>query len=234
MLNDDIKKCPLFAGIEEKQLVVLLRCLAATKRAYDKDNFIFELGQKAAYVGIVLTGGVYVIQEDFWGNRVILAHMGSGELFGEAFSCAEVEKLPISVIAANKSEIMLIDYRKIVTSCNAACAFHTSLIKNMLRILADKNMKLTRKMEYISKRSIREKLLSFLSAEAVRKKNNTVVIPFNRQELADYLCVDRSALSRELSLMRQEGIIRYDKNRFELLQITPAVNNRTRLLTDTP
>ena len=210
-------KSPLFRDIEENQLESLLGCLTAARQAYVKDEFIFMAENKAVSVGIVLTGGVYVIQEDFWGNRAILAHIEPGGLFGEAFSCAEVDKLPVSVIAAENSEIMLIDYRKIAMSCTSACVFHTRLIKNMLRILAEKNIMMTRKMEHLSKRTTREKLLSFLSHQAVTTKSSMVVIPFNRQELADYLCVDRSALSRELSLMRNEGLIRYDKNRFELL-----------------
>ena len=208
----------LFRDIEEKQLESLLGCLTAVRRTYAKDEFVFMADDKAEAVGVVLSGGVYVIQEDFWGNRAILAHIGPGGLFGEAFSCAEVDKLPVSVVAAENSEIMLIDYRKIVTSCASSCVFHARLIKNMLRILAEKNIMLTRKMEHLSKRTTREKLLSFLSNQAATAKNSTVTIPFNRQELADYLCVDRSALSRELSSMQDEGLIKYDKNRFELLR----------------
>jgi CRP-like cAMP-binding protein len=129
--------------------------------------------------------------------------------------------LPVSVIAAERSEILLIDYRKIVTTCSSACAFHARLIENMLRILAEKNILLTRKLVYFSQRTIREKLLSFLSDQAVREgsdaENTVVEIAFNRQELADYLCVDRSALSRELGVMQTEGLIRYHKNRFEIM-----------------
>lgn len=218
MITHEIKKCPLFAGIEENQLESLLGCLTATKRTYMKDKFIFRADDHAEFVGIVMSGRVYIIQEDFWGNRVILTHAGSGGLFGEAFSCAEINKLPVSVIAAEKSEIVLINYRKIVTACSSACIFHTQLIKNMLRILAEKNIMLTRKMEHLSKRTTREKILSYLSVQAVRKKSCTVESPYNRQELADYLCVDRSALSRELSLMQKEGLLRYDKNKFELFR----------------
>lgn len=213
-----IKKCPLFAGIEDDQLESLLYCLTASKRVYTKDEFIFRADNKAVSVGIVISGGVRVIQEDFWGNRAILAHIGPGGLFGEAFSCAGTDRLPVSVVASEKSEVMMVDYRKIVTACTSACVFHTRLVMNMLRILAEKNIMLTRKIEHLSLRTIRERLLSFLSVQAVQAKSDVVEIPFNRQELADYLCVDRSALSRELGLMQNEGILRYDKNRFELLR----------------
>ena len=218
MTIESIKKSPLFAGIDDNdQLQAMLGCLTMRQRVYAKDEFILRAGSIADSVGIVLLGGVYVIQEDFWGDRAILAHVGPGGVFGEAFSCTEVQSLPVSVQAAEKSEIMMIDCRKITMVCTSACAFHTRLIRNMLQILAENNILLTRKMEYLSKRTTREKLLSFLSAQAALSNNSRMELPYNRQELADYLCVNRSALSRELSLMQKEGLIRYDKNSFELL-----------------
>lgn len=213
-----IKKSPLFAGIDESRLESLLLCLNALKRQFHRDEFIFLAGARATSVGLVVSGGVRVLQEDFWGRRMILAQLGPGELFGEAFSCAGKTALPVSVIASEDCEVMLIDYRKIVTTCSSACDVHTTLIMNMMHILAEKNILLTRKIEYLSKRTTRDKLLSFLSARAVSAGSTTVEIPFNRQELADYLCVERSAMSRELGLMQAEGLIRYDKKRFELLR----------------
>lgn len=216
MIAESLRKCPLFKGIESEQLEPLFQCLAAKQSIYKKDAFIFREAEPAIYVGIVVSGGANVIQEDFWGNRTILTHVEPGGLFGEAFSCAGTEYLPVSVIAAEKSEIMLIDYRKISSVCSAACNFHSRMIANMLWILANKNILLTRKMEHISKRTTRDKLLSFLSAQAVRAQSSEIVIPFNRQELADFLCVERSALSRELSGMKRDGLLEYDKNRFVL------------------
>ena len=211
------QNCSLFYDINVNQLKKLFSCLAAVVRNYEKDDFIFMYDDKVSYVGIVLFGGVHIIQEDFWGNRTILTHVEPCGMFGESFSCAGIEKLPMSVIAKEKTEIMLIDYRKIVSSCSSACVHHSQLIRNMLRIIAEKNIMLTRKIEHLSKRTTREKLLSFLSENAVRTKSTVVKIPFNRQELADYLCLNRSALSREISLMQKEGLVRYDKNCFELL-----------------
>jgi len=212
-----IKDCPLFEGITDGQLDSLFDCLAAKKETYKKDEFIFRADDRAVLVGVLLSGGANVIQEDFWGNRTILTHVVTGELFGESFSCAETERLPVGVIATEASEIMFIDYRKIVTVCASACVFHSRLISNMMRILADKNIMLTRKMEVISRRTTREKLLAFLSAQAMQAKKNVVRIPFNRQELADFLCVERSALSRELSRMKKDGVLDYNKNRFTLI-----------------
>lgn len=215
---DRLYGSPLFAGIAENELESLLTCLKGVTRRYRKDEFIFMAGDKATSVGIVVSGGVRVVQDDFWGHRTILAHIAPGEVFGEAFSCAETAMLPISVVASEASEVMLIDYRRIVTTCPTACGFHSRLIVNMLRILAGNNVLLTRKMEHLSKRTTREKLLSFLSARAALVKSTTLEIPFNRQELADYLCVERSAMSRELSAMQAEGLILYTKNRFELIR----------------
>lgn len=210
------RDCPLFEGIEPDQLAALLDCLSARTQSFKKGEFVFRRDEPARYVGIVLEGGVHVIQEDFWGNRTILDHIDPGELFGESLSCAELEQIPVSVVTTSPSKIMLIDYRRIITVCPSTCVFHARLIANMLSILASKNIMLTRKMEYISQRTTREKLLAFLSTQALRAKSREVVVPYNRQELADFLCVDRSALSRELSLMKKEGILDYDKNCFVL------------------
>lgn len=216
MVNGSLIACSLFSGIEEEKIAPLLTCLGAQEKAFKKSSFIFRVDDKASSVGIVISGSVNVIQEDYWGNRIILAHIGPSGLFGEAYSCAGVEKLPISVVAAEDSVILFLDYRKIITTCSAACAFHTRLISNMIQILANNNMRLAKKVEHLSKRSIREKLFSFLSAEAVKQGMNTLTIPFDRQELAEFLGVDRSALSRELGNMKKEGLIDYDKNRFVL------------------
>ena len=213
----ELKNSPLFANIAGDQLETLLVCLKAVKRKYRKDEFVFITGDNAAKVGIVLSGGVRILMEDMGGQRTILEHAGPGKLFGEVFSCAGVDALPVSIAASETSEIMLIDYRKIVTTCSSSCAFHTRMIMNMIRILAEKNLLLIRKIEHLSKRTTREKLLSFLSTQAVLAKNNEIEILFNRQELADYLCVDRSALSRELGAMQAEGLIRYDGKHFALI-----------------
>lgn len=209
--------CPLFADIKESDLPSLLKCLSVYIRQVDKQDFVFMAGEKVTTVGIVLSGSVHVIMEDYWGNRAILAHVPSGHLFAESFSCAEVERLPVSVVAAEKSELLMMDYRKIITTCGSACVFHTQLIRNMLRIQAEKNIQLTRKMEHLTKRTTREKLLSYLSAEAQQAGRSSFTIPFDRQGLADYLAVDRSAMSNELSKLQKEGLIRFHKNRFELL-----------------
>lgn len=215
---DILKSSPLFAGIEEKDIDALLHCLSAVKRQYQKGSFVLVEGETPATIGLVLSGSVQVIQEDYWGNRFILAQVEPGDLYGEAFSCAGVSEIPVSVIAVKQAEIMQIDYNKIVTTCPSACAFHSKMIRNMLQILAQKNIMLTQKIRHITGKTTREKLLSYLSAQAVGAKKETFVIPFNRQQLAEYLSVDRSAMSKELCKMRDEGVLKFKKNEFTLFK----------------
>jgi CRP-like cAMP-binding protein len=212
-----LQDCPLFSEISATDLKVMLDCLQAKQRSYQKGSFIFRVGDQATSVGVLLSGDVQVMQEDFWGNRTILAHIEPGDLFAEAFSCSQSDSLPISVIATEDSRVMLLDYKRIITSCSSACVFHTRLIRNMMQILARNNIRLTQKMEHITQRTTREKLYSYLSEQAKASGSNSFSIPFDRQELADYLSVDRSALSNELSKMRNQGILQYHKNQFELL-----------------
>ncbi|GHT78310.1 cyclic nucleotide-binding protein [Actinomycetota bacterium] len=217
---ETLQNCPLFLDIDKQDILPLLDCLKSVQKTHKKNSFVFRAGDKATTVGIVLKGNVHVMQEDFWGNRTILANIESGGVFAEAFSCSQTNTLPISVIAASAAEVLLLDYQRIITSCSSACAFHTKLIKNMLKILAGNNIRLTQKMEHITQRTTRQKLLSYLSEQAKlakANKANSFYIPFDRQQLADYLSVDRSALSNELSKMRQDGLLLYHKNHFELL-----------------
>ncbi|WP_010243215.1 Crp/Fnr family transcriptional regulator [Acetivibrio cellulolyticus] len=216
---DILKKSPLFSGIAENNLSPMLNCLSIRKAVYAKDAYILSAESPVTDVGIVLSGSVNVIKEDFWGNRAILAKMKSGEIFAEAFSFALVRKLPVSVVAAEKVEILFVDFKKITTTCPSACDFHTQLIQNILKLLAQKNIMLTQKLEHIVKRTTREKLLSYLSEQAKQAGGNSFSIPFNRQELADYLSVDRSAMSNELCKLRDEGILEFSKNHFVLTKV---------------
>jgi CRP-like cAMP-binding protein len=152
-----------------------------------------------------------------------VARVEPGELFAEAFVCGGVQKLPVSVMAAEPSEIMRLDFNKITRACSSACNFHTGLIQNMIAILAHKNILLMEKIECLTQRSTRAKVLSYLSAVAKRHKNGIITIPFNRQELADYLSVDRSALSAELCRMRDEGLVAFHKNKFHIMKKTDCI-----------
>lgn len=210
----ELQKCPLFQEIASEDLPSLLNCLAGKEQRYSKGEYILLTGSTAGQVGILLSGEAHVLQEDFWGNRSILMHVAAGGLFAEAFACAEVDELPISVLATADCHVLFIDYNKVITTCPSVCTFHARLIRNMLMIMAEKNVGLTEKLAQICKRNMREKLQAYLSQQAYQAGSREFAIPFSRQELADYLNLDRSALSRELSQMRQEGLLSYHKNSF--------------------
>lgn len=212
-----LKKCPLFTGIDSKDIQTMLTCLQAKRKQYGKQEYVLTAGSSKAEMGIVTRGSVHVIKEDFWGNRMILAKAEVGQVFGEAFSCVESESLPISVVTAEETEVLFLNPKRVMTTCSSACQFHTSLIQNMIQLLAGKNIQLTEKIEHVTKRTTRNKLLSYLSGEAEKAGSSQFEIPFNRQELADFLAVDRSAMSNELCKMRDEGILEFWKQEFHLI-----------------
>lgn len=212
-----LQSTALFNGIETFDLESLLSCLSAKVARYKKGQTVFFNGESIECFGIVLSGQVQVIQEDYYGNRSILSNIGRGNLFGESFAFAEVKMLPVSVIATTESELLFINSHRLTVLCTNACEFHSKLIENMLNIVSRKNVALMQKIEFTSKRTTREKLLAYLSAEARKAGSSCFTIPFNRQELADYLSVERSAMSAELSKLRNEGVVNFHKNQFEFL-----------------
>jgi len=213
-----LKKCALFADVEEENIASMLDCLGATVARYKKDEFILHAGDKPAWIGVVLDGAVHIVREDFWGNRTILTAVAPGDLFAEAFTCAGTEALPISAVAQADTAVLLVDYGRVIVTCPVACPFHQQLIKNMVRILASKNIMLMQKIEHITRKTTRDKVMSYLSEQAVLAGRDRFDIPFNRQELADYLSVERSALSATLSEMKRDGLIDYHKNSFRILK----------------
>lgn len=212
-----LKNCPLFDGIEEEKLFVMLECLGAKVEFFDKKYTVFAEGNPAKYIGIVLSGSVQIVQVDYFGNRSILGNVGAGEVFCEAFACAEVGAIPVTVIANEPCEIMLIDSSHILHTCSNNCGFHRQLIFNMMKGLAVKNIMFHQRIEITSKRTTREKLMAYLMIQAQKNNSNSFDIPFDRQELADYLEVDRSGLSVQISKLRDEGVLYYHRNHFELL-----------------
>lgn len=206
----------LFTGIDKEDISSMLNCLSAHVSSYAKESFILHTGDMIHEVGMVLSGSALIIKEDFWGNRSILSEVSSGFLFAETYACIGTVPLEVSVIASSDCEILFLDFQKILTTCSSACQFHTRLIHNLLATLAQKNLTLTRKVEHMSQKTTRDKLLSYLSAESLKAKSPSFSIPFNRQQLADYLSVDRSAMSNELGKLKKEGILDYNKNTFLL------------------
>ena len=212
-----LKCCPLFAQIEEEDLVPMLDCLGAREIEAAKGETVFWEGDPARDVGIVLSGQVQILQEDYYGNRVILGRVTPGELFGESFACAGVEALPVSFVAMERSHILLLDCRRITTSCCNACAFHSRMVFNLLRVMADKNLHFHQKLQITSHRTTREKLMAYLLAQAKLRQTSQFTIPFDRQELADYLGVDRSGLSAEIGKLKTEGVIDCHRSTFKIL-----------------
>jgi CRP-like cAMP-binding protein len=214
----DLGQSPLFQGISVTELGALIKCAGCSFRSFRKNQAIYLAGDFIREIGIVVRGRVHVVKDDTWGNSNIIAEVSSGEMFAEAVVCGGTGVLPASAIAASDTEVMFFDFQRIITTCSSACVFHTILIRNMVSIFARKNMMLAGKMEHITKRTTKEKLLSYLSEQAKLNGNRSFNIPFNRQELADYLSVERSALSAEMGKLKAESIIDYRKNHFELLE----------------
>jgi CRP-like cAMP-binding protein len=168
-------------------------------------------------MGLMLNGRARIIKEDFYGNRTIVAGIEPEEMFGESFACARLESMPVSVVAAEDSEVLLMDCQRLLTTCSSSCEFHNKLIFNLLKVVATKNLMFTQKIEITSKRSTREKLLAYLNLQAKHHGCRSFTIPYDRQELADYLEVDRSGLSAEISKLRTEGVLESTRNHFKLL-----------------
>lgn len=187
------------------------------KQALSKRQHGFGAGKSPGTMGIVITGQVQIIKEDYWGNRTIISDMHEGDMFGEASCCDIRELVPFSAVAVSDADIMTIEHSRLFCGGRLPCSCHNRLLYNLTRSLAVKNNTLSRKISHITERSTRDKLMSYLSEQAYLCGRNSFKIPFDRQELADYLSVDRSAMSNELSKMRREGLIDYRKNNFRFL-----------------
>lgn len=211
-----IKECPLFQNINEDSLSAMLACLGARRIAFGKGQYIFTEGTPAKQIGIVLSGAVQISRDDYYGNRTLMGRLEPGDLFGESFAFAGVETLPVNVMATEPCDVMLIDSSRIISPCSSACGFHTKLIFNLLQIMARKNLGFHQKIEITSKRTTREKLMAYLLAQAKMHQSDSFEIPFDRQTLADYLEVDRSGLSAEISKLRKEGVLECQRNKFTL------------------
>ncbi|HKM05973.1 MAG TPA: Crp/Fnr family transcriptional regulator [Sphaerochaeta sp.] len=208
----------LFQGVSLSDLPHLVRCLQPKEVTYPKDYTIIEEGDLLDELAVIVAGSVTVVRHDFWGNRTLVAKLGPGDIFAETVACT-ADKSVASVITEEKTVVLFLSVQKIISTCSSACVFHQAIIANMIKLLAHKNLVLMQKMNHITKRNTREKLLSFLSEQAKNGGSQQFTIPFDRQQLADYLCVDRSAMSSELGKMKSEGLIEYTKNSFILKRL---------------
>ena len=212
-----LRQCPLFAGISQEELKSMLSCLDGKIIQTPKGSPVFLEGEAATFVGVVLSGKIQILRTDFYGNRSVLTVVSPGGLFGEAFACAGVETLPVSAIALESAEVLLLDCKRVLTSCPNACPFHKKLVQNLLRGIAQKNLILTQKIRCMSQKTTREKLMEFLLEQAKQHGRAEFVIPYDRQALADYLGVERSAMSSEISKLKKAGRIDCTGSRFRIL-----------------
>lgn len=212
-----LKLTNLFAGIGEDEIFGMLGCLQAKLQSYKRGEYVFRQGEHISHITVLVEGNLHIQKDDYWGNRSIISIIRAGEMFGEAYIAPDSGALLNDVVAVEDSTVIFFDVRKILTTCPSACRFHTLVVQNLFFAISEKNRKLLRKLGHMSKRSTREKLISYLSEEAKRHNSGTFTIPFNRQQLADFLSVDRSAMSNELCKMRDEGLLEFEKNKFRLL-----------------
>jgi CRP-like cAMP-binding protein len=218
----DLLTCtPLFSAIGRENMSSMLNCLSAKMTDYEKGASVFLEGAPATHVGIVLEGAVQVARDDYYGNRSVLALAEPGDLFGEVFACAGLDTMPVSVIAVKNSRVMLLDVKRILTVCSHACPFHTQLVNNLLRVVAQKNLALNQKIRAMSHRTTKEKVMAYLLEQAKRHNSARFTIPFDRQALADYLGVERSAMSAEIGKLKQAGILDCKGSAFHIKKSFP-------------
>ena len=214
---DILKRTQLFSGVSDNEIATMLNCLQAQIRTYKKGEYVFREGEHIDNITVLVDGKLLVQHDDFWGNRNIVNIIRIGEMFGEAYVAPDSGALLNDVIAEENSSVIFFDIKRILTVCSTACRFHSMVVQNLFFSISEKNRNLVQKIGHMSKRSTRAKLLSYLSEESKKHNSNQFMIPFSRQQLADFLCVDRSAMSNELCKMRDEGLLQFEKNQFTLL-----------------
>ena len=211
-----ISQTALFRGYTPRETEQLLLGLRASTRRFPRDSAIYTAGKPVSNIGIVLSGSAQIENNDIWGNTSILTLVKPGEVFAEAYACVPDEPMMVDVIAVEDTEILFVNVPEIFRLASSGKNNYTRLIQNLVIISARKNLSLSRRIFHTSSKKIRGRLLSYLSYQAELQNSNRIEIPMNRQQLADYLSLDRSALSKELGRMKADGILDYHKNVFIL------------------
>lgn len=223
---DVLKKVKLFKGISEEDIIKLTSCLNYKVKTFEKNSSIIRLGDRVETIGIVISGECEISKEDVSGNKIIVSILNSGNMFAESIVCRESKKSPVCVTALKESKIIFVSYENIIRSCSNKCEFHVRLINNLLLIVAEKNIILNNKIDILLLKGIRERVATFLLRMYKETGQTSFNIYLNRNQLAEYLNVCRSSLSRELSRMKDEGIIDYYKNSFKIIDLKALVDSR--------
>jgi CRP-like cAMP-binding protein len=217
-IHPDIFASQLWKDILPDERISLLDCLGAARASYGKKSIIWSSGDPVTRFGIILSGEIRILMEDLEGRLNCLAYLHAPELFGEVFALAG-SLSPVTVFSEIGAEVLFLDIHRVTTICSKSCGYHRQFVWNLLQQVAKKNVALSQKIQCVGQRTTKDKIASFLSMEHTRSGTNPFQIPFNRSEMADYLCVDRSALSLVLSQMQEDGLITYHKNEFRLLHL---------------
>ena len=212
-----LQNTQLFSGVGVEGIEAMLDCLQARLHTYKKGEYVLRQGEQINNIMVLANGKLHIQRDDHWGNRTIINIISPAEMFGEAFAAPDSGALLNDVLAVEDSVVFHFDVNRVITVCSSACRFHSMVVQNLFFAISEKNRRLVQKLGYMSERTTRRKLIAYLSDEAKRQNSNSFSIPFDRQQLADYLSVDRSAMSGELCRMRDEGLLKFDKNRFVLL-----------------
>ncbi len=210
------KSSPFFSGLSDQEILSALHCINGSILSKKKDAYIFRSGDATSVMGMVLSGSALILQEDLWGHRNIMSKCLPGDFFGEPYAATPGSVLNISVVANEDCKVLMIDISRVLSTCPSACEHHKRLIRNLVAVLANKILLFNDKITHMSKRSTRNKLLSYLSSESLRQGSLSFDIPYNRQQLADFLCVERAAMSAELSKLQKEGLLITKRNHFTL------------------
>lgn len=218
---NEIKEHPLFEGIIAEDLSAMLHCLGSYTRTYKKGEIVILTEQTVNCVGIILKGKIHMVKENADGTQALLVQMQKGELFGETFACGSNKSSKVTFVTVTSCRVLLLPFHKILHICSSSCVFHHRMVENMVRLICEKNVQLMEKVEVSSRKTLREKILTYLMLQSEKQGKKEFTIPLGRIELAEYLCADRSALSRELRKMEEEGIINYEKNTFRLNTVEP-------------
>lgn len=212
-----LEKCPLFKGVQRDDISGVLKCLEVKIKEYRKGETVFLQGDTVCFFGVVLEGSIQIIRNDYYGNRSIVTTAMPSQLFAETFAFAKASAVPLSAWACGDSTVMFINPEKIIGRCSKACSFHNRIISNLIKVMASKNLEINKKLEIISKRTTRDKLMTYLFLTSQELGTKSFTVPFNRQELADYLEVDRSGLSAEIGKLKKDGKLLCRRSEFTVL-----------------